>query len=149
MLFGAMRLGLGLDLGMRGMPRPASSPSPWYAGTNTEMSIADDRVRATRSGPGNPRVIYPVTGLEPGATYRFQTTVYPGTQSGSLYTRISNDPDLASGTYLEVISSFQQEIDETFVAPAGGAVYIGLVAIADSDGQYAETGENFVLSIVE
>lgn len=149
MLFGTMRLILGIDLTMRGLQRQSSAPSPWYAGTNTEMSIADGRVRATRAGAGNPRVIYPVTGLVPGATYRFQTTVYPGTQSGSLYTRISNDPDISSGTYLEVISSFQQAIDETFVAPAGGAVYIGLVAIADSDGQYAETGENFVLSIVE
>lgn len=118
----------------------------WVAGTNSVLSIAAGRARATAVGVNNPRISKQVTGLTPGNTYRIQSNVYQGTASGNQFFRVSDTQDLTLGDYMNVAFATGGAVDHTFVTPAGGMVYIGIVAICDADGKYSETDENFTLT---
>lgn len=116
---------------------------PWIAGSNTVMSIADGRVRAARSGGGNPRVSRHVTGLEPGYTYRVQSNTYAGPAVTSVFFRVSSTSDLTQGDYLDAAAV--GTIDRTFQAPVSGEAYIGIAVATQANGEYGETDEIFVL----
>lgn len=125
---------------------PGPTVGDWTAGTNTTLSIAASRARATAVGINNPRVSREVSGLAVGETYRVQSNVYQGTASGNQFFRVSTTQNLTNGDYVNLTFATGGAVDTTFVAPAGGLVYIGLVAICDTDGQFAETDETFVLT---
>lgn len=115
----------------------------WTAGDATTLSIAGGRARATRAG-GNPRISRQVSGLDEGVSYRVETTGYVGT-AGSVFFRISADANLSSGDYVNIGGA--GAIDQTFTAPAGGTVYVGIVGVASEDGQYVETDEEFTFTL--
>lgn len=116
----------------------------WTAGANTTLSTAGGKARATAVGANNPRISRHVTGLTEGVDYRVQTVTYSGTAS-SVFFRVSATQNLDAGDYVN--QSSIGAIDETFTAPAGGAVYIGIVAVIASDGDYAEINETFTLGV--
>lgn len=127
-------------------PGPSWSIGAWTAGTGTILSVAGGFARATRSG-GTPRISRQVTGLTPSATYRVQSNVYKRTSNGSLYFRVATTQNLTTADILGLgPSATDLVVDSTFVAPAGGECYIGIVHTATTDGQYAETDEDFILT---
>lgn len=140
---------IGLGIGLNPIKIQASQDvviGPWTAGSNTTLSIAASRARATVVGVNNPRISREVSGLEEGATYRVVSNVYQGTASGDQFFRVSDTQNLTLGDYMDVGIATGGAVDDNFVAPVGGTVYIGLVAICDTEGQYAETDENFTLT---
>lgn len=113
----------------------------WIQGTNTTMSIAGDRVRATRAG-GNPRVYKTVVGLISGATYRLTGNCFQGTQSGAIILRASETADLPDGNLAS--NNVDYVINNDFTASAT-TMHVGIVVVADTDGQYAEISEGLTL----
>lgn len=118
---------------------------PWIAGANTTMTIAGGRVRATRAG-GNPRVYKAISGLTNGATYKLSGgSCFAGTQSGNMILRQSTSVGIPDGDMFSGAATFP--IDFNFVATAT-TLYIGMVVIADTDGQYAEITDALSLVLV-
>lgn len=118
----------------------------WHQGTNTVLSIAAGRARATSVGVNNPRISRHVTGLVAGATYSTAFNVYSGTQTGNIFARASADADLTLADYDEFITATSAPAFLQFIAPAGGAVYIGIVTVCNADGQYAEVDD--IISVI-
>lgn len=126
----------------------AAAEPEWVAGTNSSIAISPDnadrlRITATDVASGNPRASKQYDDLDVGATYRVQATGYAGTSTGGTFFRVSADADLTNGDYVN--SGGTGAIDVTFTAPAGGTVYIGLVAVCDTNGQYAEISDALVV----
>lgn len=115
---------------------------PWMAGTSTTLTLGAGRARATENG-GNARISRRVSGLTPGATYRVQSNGYPGPGVDTSFFRVASDANLTLGDYAQ--STGIATVDETFQAPVGGVVYIGVVGVTDAAGEYIETDYTFLL----
>lgn len=120
----------------------------WVAGSNTvtPVPIAAGRAKCQRLGIDNPRISKQVSNLNVGKTYRMDTNHYVGTAIGNAYYRVSDTSGLWTPTYGEHVRSITSTATITFVAPAGGLVFIGLVQIASTDDMYAETADTFTLT---
>lgn len=130
---------------IRSAPLPPENPNileglPWVAGTNTTLSIAGGKARATSTG-GNPRIKKHPTALVPGATYYLNGMMYKGT-STNVRMRFSTDADLGTtGMFYELIESGLDKtfINEPIVIPGGVTdCYAGIVAVVGAVGEYAE-----------
>jgi hypothetical protein len=142
-------------LGVRGASLPgtayaAKGADPWTigawtAGASTTLSVADGRARATRAGD-NPRIYRIVSGLTSGVQYRITSRMYKGTVSGDIFFRVADGPNVMP-TYAQQQDNVDVDVNVTFVAPSGGIVYVGLVAVSNTNGQYAETDETFSLRV--
>lgn len=140
-----VRLGIGLA-DYQSSSNPALTTNllaglAWVQGASTTMTIAGGRVRATRAG-GNPRVFKQVSGLSIGGTYKLTGNLYKGTQSGAMILRASETTEIPDGTLVSDTES--RVINNDFIASAA-TMFIGMVIIADTDGQYAEISENLSL----
>jgi hypothetical protein len=117
----------------------------WVAGSNTTLSTASGKARATRISTDNPRIAKQLTGLQIGATYRMQGSVYNGTAS-SVYLRVSDSVELSSGTAVYTVAT-SGAADATFVATAT-THWVGIVPVTDADGQYGEIDDAFSVTKV-
>lgn len=126
-----------------GGPVNILTPLSWIQGTNTVLSVAGGRARATRAG-GNPRIYKTVPGLVNGATYKLVGNIYIGTADATVRMRVSTTVDLPDGGVYEEITGIDAAIDHDMVS-TGVTWYIGIVAVASIDGQYSEVTENLSL----
>ena len=114
----------------------------WFQGTNTLLSVAGGRARATSVGVSNPRISRHVTGLISGVTYSVTLHLFIGTIPNNMYARISADEELTLDDYgIGYTASNDATAVIQFVAPVSGDVYIGIVAVSSADGQYAEVDD--------
>lgn len=118
----------------------------WAAGASTELSIQNDRARATCISGSNPRISVLVTGLEPSAVYDFQTNIYPETMLNGVLWRVSATQNLDTGDYYNMSPVLVDTlVNGSFTAPASGEVYMGIVGVGGT-GQFCETDETFTLT---
>lgn len=118
----------------------------WIQGATTTLTDQGVRMRYARNG-NNPRTYKAVTGLTIGATYRLQGTCYAGTQDGTMNFRVSTSDAIPDGLVYSQSSPTTFIVNATFVCPAA-TLYIGVVAIASTNGQYAEIDKYFSLTRV-
>lgn len=146
MVFG---LGCGIKCGSKRHTLSVSDPefiiTDWAAGTNTTLSITSGVARATRTTSLNPRITRQYSNLISGESYNVAASGFLGTASSiilrvsdadvTLVTNIATQTRTSSGTF-----------SLNFTAPADGHVYIGLIAVVSSNGQYGEISENLLVT---
>ena len=137
-------LGVGLSF-ISGRPRAAPTNLleglPWIQGADTILTSANGRVRIAKNG-ANPRGYKNPTGLIVGAQYRIIGNVWQGTNSGTMFFRVSETSEIPDGNIASGDGDFV--INNRFVAPAA-SLFIGLVAIATDDDEYAEISDGLML----
>lgn len=122
----------------------------WQAGAQTTVSTSGGRARVTSlASDTNPRIFKGPFSTQAGKTYRYQGTVYPGTSINNLFVRVSADATVQNDGPAQAISFVitPTVIDGTWTAVTNISLYLGLVAIVDAIGEYAEISDDF--SIIE
>lgn len=133
-------LGLGLGVfkssGVIAPPNLLAGLS-WTAGTNTTLSVAGGKARATIGGGANPRIQKNPTGMVNGATYYINGRIYIGT-CATVRLRISPNTGLPDGAIFEYIQSSDFLFVNTPFVMQGTACFVGPVGISGAAGQYVE-----------
>jgi hypothetical protein len=119
----------------------------WVAGTNTTLSIAGGKARATIGAGSNPRIFKQITGLINGATYYINGRMYIGTCGTSVRVRGSPTTDLPSaGMIFEVIDTVDHLFTNTSFVMVGTTLFIGIIGVSTATGQYSEIDDAFSLT---
>jgi len=123
----------------------------WQPGASTTLSITGNRARATAGSAGvNPRIFKGPFQIQAGNTYRYRGSVYPGTSINNLFLRISLDSTIQPDGPIQEITDVitPHLIDGSWTAGVNTGLYIGLVAVVDNSGEYAEIDNDFSITIV-
>jgi hypothetical protein len=121
----------------------------WVAGvsTRTPVPIAAGKARCERLGAVSPpRIVKTISNLVVGKTYQISTSHYASANGQNAYYRVDDTSDIPDGTYAGVTVSASGPVQLSFVAPAGGIVYYGVVQLASVDGEFCETADVFTLT---
>lgn len=135
---------LGLGLGVFNKAGTITPANPnllaslsWAAGTNTTLSVAGGKARATIGGGANPRIQKNPTGMVNGATYYINGRMYLGTCS-TVRLRISPNTGLPDGQIFEYIQANDFLFVNTPFVMQGTSCFVGPVGISGAAGQYVE-----------
>jgi hypothetical protein len=116
------------------------------------VSVAGGRARATAQSAGvNPRIFKGPFHTTAGKTYHFHGTGYKGTNSGNFFIRVSTDTTIQNDGPIQAnddLTGVPLLVDGTWTAGQNIDLYLGIVAIVDAAGQYAEISDDFSIVVV-